>query len=102
MKVEVAGGLGFEPRLTESESAVLPLNYPPKSSWINSLDWRQGAGARPGRRGACGPLFPRRRATFRTFAASFQESVRGRGRRPKRAAGSPAGLHSHCLPNAPI
>ena len=25
----VAGGLGFEPRLTESESAVLPLNYPP-------------------------------------------------------------------------
>jgi hypothetical protein len=28
----VAGGLGFEPRLTESESAVLPLNYPPKPS----------------------------------------------------------------------
>ena len=26
---DVAGGLGFEPRLTESESAVLPLNYPP-------------------------------------------------------------------------
>src|SRR5438132_12901803 len=26
---ELAGGLGFEPRLTESESAVLPLNYPP-------------------------------------------------------------------------
>ena len=26
----VAGELGFEPRLTESESAVLPLNYPPK------------------------------------------------------------------------
>lgn len=26
---EVAGGPGFEPRLTESESAVLPLNYPP-------------------------------------------------------------------------
>src|SRR5262245_8093802 len=25
----MAGGLGFEPRLTESESAVLPLNYPP-------------------------------------------------------------------------
>ena len=25
----VAGGLGFEPRLAESESAVLPLNYPP-------------------------------------------------------------------------
>ena len=26
---ELAGGPGFEPRLTESESAVLPLNYPP-------------------------------------------------------------------------
>ena len=26
---QLAGGLGFEPRLTESESAVLPLNYPP-------------------------------------------------------------------------
>src|SRR5208337_856573 len=25
----LAGGPGFEPRLTESESAVLPLNYPP-------------------------------------------------------------------------
>ena len=28
---QVAGGLGFEPRLTESESAVLPLNYPPRA-----------------------------------------------------------------------
>src|SRR5262245_30236478 len=28
-RVGLAGGLGFEPRLTESESAVLPLNYPP-------------------------------------------------------------------------
>ena len=26
----VAGGLGFEPRLTESESVVLPLDDPPK------------------------------------------------------------------------
>ena len=26
----LAGGPGFEPRLTESESAVLPLNYPPR------------------------------------------------------------------------
>ena len=25
----LAGEPGFEPRLTESESAVLPLNYPP-------------------------------------------------------------------------
>ena len=35
----VAGGPGFEPRLTESESAVLPLNYPPKLSYINNLAW---------------------------------------------------------------
>lgn len=28
-ETEVAGGPGFEPGLTESESAVLPLNYPP-------------------------------------------------------------------------
>ena len=26
----LAGGLGFEPRLTESESAVLPLDDPPE------------------------------------------------------------------------
>src|SRR5436853_2238933 len=26
----LAGGLGFEPRFSESESDVLPLNYPPK------------------------------------------------------------------------
>src|SRR3974390_858739 len=28
----LAGGLGFEPRLTESESAVLPLDDPPRGS----------------------------------------------------------------------
>ena len=27
---DLAGGLGFEPRLTESESVVLPLDDPPK------------------------------------------------------------------------
>jgi hypothetical protein len=44
----VAGGLGFEPRLTESESAVLPLNYPPsgKSNQIRSgIDQASQAGA---------------------------------------------------------
>src|SRR5262245_18088488 len=43
----VAGGLGFEPRLTESESAVLPLNYPPigKSNQIRSgMDQASQAG----------------------------------------------------------
>ena len=29
--LELAGGLGFEPRLTESESVVLPLDDPPTS-----------------------------------------------------------------------
>ena len=33
--LEVAGGLGFEPRLTESESAVLPLNYPPTKHLVH-------------------------------------------------------------------
>ena len=29
LTLEMAGGLGFEPRLAESESAVLPLDDPP-------------------------------------------------------------------------
>ena len=36
----MAGGPGFEPRLTESESAVLPLNYPP----IRTPYWDRRAG----------------------------------------------------------
>ncbi len=31
---KVAGGPGFEPGLTESESAVLPLNYPPPDTLV--------------------------------------------------------------------
>jgi hypothetical protein len=30
VKYQMAGGLGFEPRLAESESAVLPLDDPPR------------------------------------------------------------------------
>src|SRR5215470_12257901 len=33
---QLAGGPGFEPRLTESESAVLPLNYPPPKQLMNN------------------------------------------------------------------
>jgi hypothetical protein len=33
----VAGGPGFEPRPTESESAVLPLNYPPSVTPIQQF-----------------------------------------------------------------
>jgi hypothetical protein len=35
---KVAGGLGFEPRLAESESAVLPLDDPPPITHIIQLD----------------------------------------------------------------
>ena len=33
-KNKVAGGPGFEPGLTESESVVLPLNYPPAELYV--------------------------------------------------------------------
>src|SRR5437868_6523138 len=35
-KFQVAGGLGFEPRLAESESAVLPLDDPPSDAPLES------------------------------------------------------------------
>ena len=36
----MAGGLGFEPRLTESESVVLPLDDPPKKQKLKIQDTR--------------------------------------------------------------
>ena len=39
----LAGGPGFEPGLTESESAVLPLNYPP----IQRRRWRRRRDSNP-------------------------------------------------------
>jgi hypothetical protein len=34
-RTKLAGGLGFEPRLAESESAVLPLDDPPTiDAWL--------------------------------------------------------------------
>jgi hypothetical protein len=36
----MAGGPGFEPRFSESESDVLPLNYPPKLSRFSRLAMR--------------------------------------------------------------
>src|ERR1700730_11846223 len=38
----LAGGPGFEPRLTESESAVLPLNYPPHDGRRSSHSFADG------------------------------------------------------------
>ena len=37
----VAGPQGFEPRLTESKSVVLPLHYGP-TKWLPSLGSNQG------------------------------------------------------------
>ena len=34
---ELAGGLGFEPRLAESESAVLPLDDPPLKNSLSDF-----------------------------------------------------------------
>ncbi len=48
----LAGGLGFEPRLTESESAVLPLNYPPSGKTKSLTGARAWAQARARRREA--------------------------------------------------
>ena len=38
LSIRLAGGLGFEPRLAESESAVLPLDDPPPGArWAGKL-----------------------------------------------------------------
>lgn len=44
----MAGGLGFEPRLAESESAVLPLDDPPSAGGLRSR------ASKPGRSGCAG------------------------------------------------
>src|SRR6185437_903388 len=59
----MAGGPGFEPRLTESESAVLPLNYPPTAA--SSAALRAGAAWSIAKRGA------RRKRTRRPDANAF-------------------------------
>ena len=43
----LAGELGFEPRLTESESAVLPLNYSPTGLAGSRLEGGSRAVRRP-------------------------------------------------------
>jgi hypothetical protein len=54
----LAGGPGFEPRLTESESAVLPLNYPPTAAQGRVFARRRAASIakRCGRRKRFGPV----------------------------------------------
>lgn len=40
----MAGGLGLEPRLTESESAVLPLDDPPAGLTVHAAGAANGDG----------------------------------------------------------
>src|SRR5215510_5660139 len=57
----LAGGLGFEPRFSESESDVLPLNYPPPGTpcyhfcSILQIDARRRGFPRAGLPAATGP-----------------------------------------------
>jgi hypothetical protein len=57
----MAGGPGFEPRLTESESAVLPLNYPPKQDEVHVAHSVSVFKAKTGS-GTCSKVAKRRRA----------------------------------------
>src|SRR5262249_15560516 len=70
----VAGGLGFEPRLTESESAVLPLNYPPIGKTANFECSFRGASCRLVPCLLVGSVLERRRdaSTSRTSRSAFQ------------------------------
>ena len=54
----LAGGLGFEPRLAESESAVLPLDDPPMSGFAarNHLHSGPCAPGPPASRASCFPV----------------------------------------------
>ncbi len=47
-------GRGFEPRLTESESAVLPLNYPPTRRWLLRVQRSVPSAGLAGHRLRCG------------------------------------------------
>ena len=64
----MAGELGFEPRFSESESDVLPLNYSPKARPVAA------SGVPPKFLAAQPPLSfrCRVRATFKVFGAAFQ------------------------------
>src|SRR3954453_17190207 len=73
LRDEVAGGLGFEPRLTESESAVLPLNYPPIANDFNNL--KKPANLSGNR--ADHPTRQHDASTSRASRAAFQASMKG-------------------------
>jgi hypothetical protein len=67
----MAGGPGFEPRLTESESAVLPLNYPPTAA--RTRVFLRGRGASIAKRGGG-------RKRLGTVSAPFHARRRSRER----------------------
>ena len=66
---QLAGELGFEPRLTESESAVLPLNYSPVLSGVHK-------GNHPG------AVRRNRRSRLKHLAALSKSSANRLGSRP--------------------
>ena len=73
----VAGGRGFEPRLTESESAVLPLNYPPtRAARVGPGGWAAYVASRidtPARRNQHHPATRHAEAIQRSRADPRQE-----------------------------
>ena len=79
---ELVGGLGFEPRLAESESAVLPLDDPPdrhRSALAVGRRLRGVGGLIATRGGLVKRFFRRHMGGFRR---DFRPSERRRGRSP--------------------
>ena len=71
--MRLAGGLGFEPRFSESESDVLPLNYPPPQGrscypiwggFCKSQESIEVSVIFPGRQGHAGELSTDSRASW--------------------------------------
>lgn len=60
----MAGGLGFEPRLTESESAILPLDDPPSYTHRERGGTEANHNKSNYRLENCGPLRALWRPTF--------------------------------------
>lgn len=105
----VAGGPGFEPGLTESESAVLPLNYPPpwrRERRFRGLPRRHEVSGRGG--SGSGALYRRSCRLGLPPCVQFPPSpLRPAGKRaprlgrPPRQAGMTRARHAALSPNFP-
>ena len=89
----LAGGPGFEPRLTESESAVLPLNYPPTAARARG---RGGAGGVNSEAAASAQGSPARGRSSSCLSRAFRQDRADRQARAMLAAGL------HPRPTAPV